>query len=942
MRYLIVTLALCAFINLSAQGTTGSIVGKLTDTDNNNEPLAFANVLIKGTTKGTTSDFDGLYEIANLEPGTYTVSFSYLGYESVDIPNVNVVAGKVTTINVPMSASEGVSLDEVVVTTVARKDSELALLLDQKKATEIKTSIGAQELSRKGVSDVATAVTKTTGISKQEGSSDIFVRGLGDRYNITTLNGLPLPTNDASKKNINLDIFSTDIVESIGIEKTYNPSNYGDFAGAKVDIVSRNYNGDGFVQVGVGSGINTESVGVDNFYLNDGPNQSGFYTKDYPANPLTGYNFTTSWDREKISTPINTSVSLMGGDSYNLGETTRLNFFAMGSFDNNYKYTEGISRNGVNVAAVPDGDLNFTNYAYNTNTTLMGNLGLRAGSSNLKYNVFYLNSSSQQQLEYTGIIDKDDTAATGGGFIQRSVFDRTTLLINQLLGDHNLGDAFEIHWGASYNMSENIVPNRRQITLLPDTNNNPDGPKSFRLISSSSDNNRYYHTLDEDELAANFATTYKFNKNEDDDTFGGKLTLGYNGRFKKVDFSATQFNFRIAQRGSDGSLIRQPYVDPYNADAYFNQSIMDQGYFRIETFRGSANVANALDPQTYGGNQDIHAGYLSLEYALSPKLTMLAGIRGEQIDQFIEWSTSLDPEGDSSDFKSTEWLPSLSLKYALNDKQNLKFAASKTYTLPQYKERAFFLFQEVNQDYQGNPSLYASTDYNADLKWELFPKSDEIVSLGVFGKYIENPINTAVINSASNDISYVNSGDSATAWGAELEVRKNIFDHDDDSGDNILNTNLSIGFNASYLNTDQKLDGDKVLEETTANGVPLSVTFTNENDKISGASDLLLNGDLSFSKDFSKDRNILATLAYNYFSDRIYALGVLGKGNLVDKGLGTLDLIVKSKLSQHIGLGLSAKNILNPTVERFQDIQDITVLSYKKGSEFKLSLSYSF
>jgi outer membrane receptor for ferrienterochelin and colicin len=102
----------------------------------------------------------------------------------------------------------------------------------------------AQELARKGVSDVATAVTKTSGITKQEGSGNIFVRGLGDRYNSTTMNGLPIPSNDPEKKNLNLEIFSTDIVEYISIDK--GGSIYGDFAGGNVDIISKDYKGKGF------------------------------------------------------------------------------------------------------------------------------------------------------------------------------------------------------------------------------------------------------------------------------------------------------------------------------------------------------------------------------------------------------------------------------------------------------------------------------------------------------------------------------------------------------------------------------------------------------------------------------------------------------------------------------------------------------------------------
>jgi len=919
----------------------GTITGTVYDKEADNASLPFANVFIKGTTIGTTTDIEGNYSF-KVDSGTYTLVFSFIGYERIEQLNVIVKAGETIKVDKILNASTGVSLTEIQITGSTKKESESALLTVQKKAVTIEQKIGAQELARKGVSDVATALTKTTGISKEEGSGVVFVRGLGDRYNVTTLNGLPLPSNNPSNKNIDLDIFSTDIVEFIGIDKTYNTKNYGDFAGANINIASKNYKGQGFLEVGVGTGTNTEVIGQSDFYLNDGPNFSGFYDKKHPAFPLNNYNFTTSWDREKAENPINLSLSLKGGDSYSLGDETRLSFFAVASFDNSYKYKEGVSRGGVTVNADPNSDFDYFNYEYKTNTTLMGNIGLKHKGNDLKYNVLYLNSSSQKQQEYFGVIDKDDDASEGGGFIQRAVFDRTSIIINQLLGDHKIGEKFDVNWGVSYNMVENNVPNRRQVTLLPVKSSEPDGPKSFQLISSASDNHRFYQNLNEDELAANISTTFKFKENSDYE-FDGKLTVGYNGRIKKVDFEATQFNFEIVTRNSSGNLTTQPIVeDIHNIDAYFNQANLNAGLFKIKTFRGGIDISNALDPQTFGGDQDIHAGYLSLEYALSQKLTFLAGIRGEQITQFIKWSTSLDPSGDESNFDKFEILPALSLKYELNDEQNLKFAASKTYTLPQYKERAFFLFQEVNQDYQGNPGLYASTDYNADIKWEIFPSSSELLSLGVFGKYIENPINTATINSASNDISYVNSGDWATVFGAEFEIRKNLIDKDKERGENTLNTNLSFGVNASYMITNQELNNEKVLEETTESGKPLSIAFTEEDDRLSGASDLLLNADISYITDFSNDMSFQTTLAFNYFSDRIFALGVLGKGNLVDKGVGTLDFIAKYHLNKDFTIGVSAKNILNPTIERFQDIQNVTVSSFKAGVDAKLSISYNF
>ncbi|WP_297705852.1 carboxypeptidase-like regulatory domain-containing protein [uncultured Eudoraea sp.] len=210
----LLTLLLCQFIGHTQEA--GSIVGKLTDKEVNNEPLAFANVLIKNTTIGTTSDFDGLYEITGVTPGEYTLVFSFLGYETLEIPNVVVESGKVTQINTALGAGS-VSLEEVVITVSTSKDSEIALLLEQKKALVIQEAISAEALKLKGIDNAAAAVAQISGISKQQGSSNVYVRGLGDRYQNTTMNGLSLPSNDVNKKNIDLDIFASGIIENFYI-----------------------------------------------------------------------------------------------------------------------------------------------------------------------------------------------------------------------------------------------------------------------------------------------------------------------------------------------------------------------------------------------------------------------------------------------------------------------------------------------------------------------------------------------------------------------------------------------------------------------------------------------------------------------------------------------------------------------------------------------------
>ena len=905
----------------------GTVSGVITDKEYNNEPLPFANVLIKGTTIGTSTDDNGKYSLS-VKPGSYILEIGYLGYETKEIP-FTIKAGEKKVINYTLAAS-GVQLADVVITHTVTKESETALLQEQQKAVEIKQAIGAEEISKKGISDVAAAVAKTTGISKSESSSGIYVRGLGDRYNMTTLNGLPLPSNNPSTKNISLDLFSTDIVEYIGIDKTYNYKNYGDFAGANVDIVSKNYTGSGMLEVGSGFSVNSNAISQDKFYLQDGPNFTGFSKVNEPANGLANYNFSTSWDKQ-AATPINSSYYVRGGDSYAIGENSKFSFFVNGSFDNAYSYKEGVRRGSITQDGTKVVDLFRNSYSYSTNTNGLLNLVYKVNNKNLfKANSMYINSSNQDHSEYTGTLNVFDRAPNGGGFLRRSTFDRTSLWVNQLLGEHKLfNERVDVNWGLSYNMMTNVIPDRMQNTFIPRN----DDDLSQGLVPSNynkADNNRYYQDMTDDEVAGNFSATYKFNK-DSEDNYKGKLIAGYSGRYKTIDFNAIQYNMKPVNE------VTQPNIDVNNIDAYFSQNNYNAGLFTLSTLFGDVNSPNGYKPQNYNGQQIISAGYGALEYQFTPKLFVNVAFRAEYIIQDIEYFTTLIPTKTKKLFDTMEYLPSLAAKYELTEKQNIKLAASKTYTLPQFKERAPFLYEEVGQAYFGNPYLYNSTDYNFDVKWEYFPKNGEVFSLTGFGKYIQNPINETTVASASNDISWINSGDKAIGLGAEIEIRKFFYQIEN----NTENTSESFsgGLNISYLYTNQDLNKDKVFKETKGF---INAFFTYDESALTGASDLLVNGDVSFNKNMSNDRAFTATFTAGYFSDRIYALGTNYKGNIVDKAVITSDLILKYKVNKNLGLGLSFKNINNPSIKRVQETQDVTISEYKKGRNFGFSLKYEF
>src|SRR5690606_37722670 len=260
MRRIILLITIFSFpFFLSAQkNSSGAIAQKLLDEGMNGYPLPFANIIIKGTSAGTMTDYDGLFVIDDLTPGNYTVAFSFVGYETIELANINVEAGKVTEINTELGSSAA-ALDEVLISTVSRRDSEVALLLEQKKSISIMQSIGAEELTRKAVSTVEQGLSKVSGITTVQ-DRGVFVRGLDDRYNYLMINGLPLASSDPDFKIIPLNYISTNIISSVDVYKTFSPALYQDFAGASFALNTKTAPSKSVTTVNIGINYNTNAT----------------------------------------------------------------------------------------------------------------------------------------------------------------------------------------------------------------------------------------------------------------------------------------------------------------------------------------------------------------------------------------------------------------------------------------------------------------------------------------------------------------------------------------------------------------------------------------------------------------------------------------------------------------------------------------------------------
>jgi len=921
----------------------GAIAGKLTDTELNDDPLPFANVLIKGTATGTTSDFDGLYEITDIAPGIYTVIYSYLGYQTIEKTDIEVTAGTITTINVSMSASEGVMLDEVVLTTSASKDSEIALLLQQKNALVLQEAISAEALSLKGIDDAASAVSQISGISKQQGSSNVYVRGLGDRYQNTTMNGLSLPSNDINKKNINLDLFESGIIENVAVRKAYSPSFYGDFAAGNVNIDSKEYTGNGYIEASLGSGVNSNAAGED-FVKSEGPSDFGFYNR-YDNNPFAVV-LSHGVDPQEAWSPIDISGAIEGGYSWDLNDESRLSFFGAASFSNGYQILEGPARDFTNDLKVDFP--NVREFAYNTTTSGMASLTYRINNENkLKYTSLFVNSA-KDAVGYYGIngqgTNRDAIIDTDQGFYVMNVqFNQDMIFVNQLTGQHKFDEKWSLDWGTGFNKVFSDEPDRKRITLENyqfSLDNDPNTNPVF-YTNIPFDNQRFFQSIEDNELNSFINVGLKSSEIL-------KWNFGYNGRRKVRRFNSIRYGYEIQDR--DGT----PIPDVNNFNSIFNVENINipdgSGIYDLIVLNPINNdIGNrnrpGLPENSYEGSLNIHAGYVSAEIEFGEKWILVPGIRLESFDQKVQYDViNIRPDDPGfRDVNENIFLPSLNIRYTLTENSNLRFAASKTASFPEFKEVAPFVYEGVTQRVGGNPDLLGGLDgngptysevFNYDLKYEWFFERGEIISIAAFAKTIKDPVNRVVAADATGTQRYFRTGEKADVFGVELEARKNLLTDADE------NSILSFGLNAAYINTDQDLRDIPAGVENT-----FGTSFDRSSSELEGASPFVINTDLNYSPTSFGTYKPKATLVFSYFSDRIFSLGAGSLGNIVEKGVPSLNFIWRNAFGEHFEANLSAKNLLDPNIAFVREgtgIGDITIREYNLGVNVGLTLKYKF
>ncbi len=907
MKTLFISSILLIFTFFS-NAQTGTIKGSVTDSKTQ-ESLIGTTVMIKGTTRGTITDFDGNFVLPNMEPGSHILVVSFISYETKEMP-VNMETGQELVLNIALEPAT-LDIGEVQVVAKANRESEAMLLLDQKNATGITESIGSSRLSSLGVSDAATATSKITGVTKTESSGDIYIRGLGDRYLTTTMNGLPIPSDDVSKKNIDLNLFSTDIIKNVGIDKTFSASNYADQTSGTVNISSKTYTET--LSVGF-SAKNSTNIFKSNVWNNFKTTQNnndvrfGFYQRPYTTEEAITEQ---SWNTETRSIPQGFDFSLTGGKQFKLFNN-EMSVFATVEHENSYDHYKGVYRKyRSNVL-----DNSFTDaetFSTNINTTGLVNVVYDFDEyNNLSFNSMVILKTVDQLYEQgrngEGYVFDQDPQETGA-FVRDQNLKETQIYINQLLGTHRLGENNQLEWAAGYNYVNSDEPNRirNEVNILNENTVQFAHVGDFQQRKS-------LQSIEDGEFNGYLKDEHTFTDEEQKKL---KLNYGANFRMKERDFQSLFIGVR-----AKGVQVNS--IDNLD-EAFLNESL----------YTSNDLIIRNRKPDLYTANLNVYAGFLNADFALG-KFSGNVGARYELDQLKVTWDVAnyVGRTGSVS-YDYNNILPGLNLKYLLSEKSSLRLAASKSITLPEFKELSPFEYvSPTGRVTKGNPELKKSVNYNFDVKWELFPTTKELVSVTAFYKQINDPINLAQTRGSSGNFIFENTGDKADVYGFELETRFDII-----KAENTGMPELNLTVNATKMWFNQDLFEEFQYNNKTETG-------------LQGASDFIANGILSFSN--NKENEFAATISGNYSSDKILALGApedfensatLFNNEIIEKGFATLDLILLKELSETISLKFTGKNLLNPEIKQTQDIKPFTgepftatVSSYKKGIELSLGV----
>ena len=904
------------------------------------EPMAFANVIVKGSTIGTTTDFDGKYSL-DLEPGEYTLTFSFVGYQTIEVSEVLIKSDEVEQVDVTLSTN---TLDEIIITTTVRKNTESAVLDIQKKSAVMLDGLSSQGIKKAGASNIASAVKSVPGVSVQ-GGKYVYVRGLGDRYTKSILNGVDIPGLDPDRNTIQMDIFPTNILENIIVIKSAAAEYPADFTGGVVDIVTRDFPTKKETSFSIGSAYNSEMHFKNDFLIgpSEGTDFLGFdnNSRSRPINryqyiPGTFENYPLLTQLTSSFNPILQAERKTSKNNFNFGFTTG-NQFLVGDNDKlgyqfslSYRNETSFYKNRVDNRLTKDPN-NSSNYNLLTsrlstgdegenNIILSGLAGLVYKRENSKYKLNLLHIQNGESVG--GYFNQEASQAGAGGgieqytkdviqYTQRSV---TNLLLN---GQHNIENGWNIDWKISPTLATVLDKDHRttafQITQEGD---------AIIAPSSSGYPQRVWRDLFEFNLAnqVNFLKKYTLKDKPAKLKFGGGMT------YKFRDFELDYYIFTS--------------TNPVVPNGQANNLLLTENIWTPETQAGTHLVFGNLyqSANSYEGEQRIYSGYFSNEFELIENLKSVVGIRTEL---FQSYYTGQNQSGSQVFYNEKiidnfDIYPSANLILSLNENSNLRSSFSKTTARPSFKEASRAQIYDAISDrlFIGNLDLKPSFIDNLDMRYEIFGDKGDIIAFSGFYKTFKDPIELTFFASAPNQLTARNLG-SAKVYGAEFEIRKPL---------NIISDDVRkwrFSLNASLIKSSLEMFEDEYNNRLNAARDGESISRTRD---LQGQSPFLINSNIEF---LNEETGFQYGLFYNVQGRTLEVVGTGIVPDVYTVPFHSLNFNLKKFLDDDgkSSISIKAKNILNSKKESVYEsfnISDEIWTSRMQGTEISIGYSLKF
>jgi len=919
----------------------GILRGTIID-ESTGEVLIGATVILINTTKGAAADLDGNFTIEGISSGIYDVKCQFISYDDKIITGIEIKDGDVSLLNFILKPSS-MQLNTVVVTAKAVKRTESAVLTVQKRSATVVDGISSQQITRSGDSDAASALKRVTGVSV-EGGKYVYVRGLGDRYSKTVLNGAVIPGLDPNRNSVQMDLFPANLIDNMIIHKTYSPDLPGDFTGGYVNIVTKDFPEDFILSSGFSLGINSQAsfnpnyltykgsstdwLGYDNGFR-DMPTAAQGQIPTYTSNKLHSTQVTESFNKIMGSNRENSSMD--GSFSFSIGDQKKLFGKQLGLiFGLTYSNSTDFYDNGVKGlwTLVGSGDKTLNKQQYYSDTK-GANEVLWGTMFNVSYKFHENHKISLNLMHNQGGVSSARYMYGQKASDDPELFIETRVLQylqrgftnGQLRGSSFFSNFYRLkaNWLVSYTRSQQDEPDMRFFTnsVYPDLAE--DNPNRYAVNPSVySVPARYYRTMDEDNINAklDFILPIPFVSENSKLKFGGDYLYKYRDfRDKRIDY---RFQFPDNTYNND---VNGFFADENIGLNYFNQ----HGRYGLYV----ENSAATDDRNSYIADQIVSAGYLLGDIPLK-KMRFVIGARVEATNVNVHnLSNPLSTDYSSIDKSYVNILPALNITYSLKENMNIRAALSRTLARPNFRELAPFASQDFagGETYIGNESLLNTQIDNIDLRWEMFMKPSEIISVSAFYKIFHNPIELVDNPIASNaEITWKNV-DRATVYGVEIDCRKQLDFID-------FFKNVKVGANFTYVVSETELTKEELelIHATDSNFGTTRPMF--------GQSPYIINAFVGYNNPkWGTDVNA----SFNVTGQRLVLVTKGGTPDVYEQPSPKLNVVVKQKLADNWSLKIKASNILNSEYKEVYNWEgrDYIYQMKKSGIGFTIGVSYS-